>query len=185
MKTCFVLALVISLAAVPAAAQPKRPGPIPIGPVGPPPEGPGPIGLGPVGAPPQGPGPIGVGPLGPWPDELSPPMKLAKPPIDLDSELAPLMKLATAPLMDLKLMEAAPLAETKFLFDGMAFEFAQDRARDRETELREREREREAQLYSNGQSEVNDYQWYRALTYFNRLIELRVAKLENALYCKA
>jgi HEAT repeat protein len=79
-------------------------------------------------------------------------------------------------------MHAPVLAEAPW---HEPFEYAQDRAADREAQLKEREREREAQLYSQGWDAAGDSRWDRALTYFNRVIELKGAKLDAALYWKA
>ena len=89
---------------------------------------------------------------------------------------------------------AAPMlaAEAKAIVDRMAFDFGQDRGRDREAEqrereaeMRERERERESQWYSEGQNAADDYRWDRALSYFNRVVELKGSKADAALYWKA
>ena len=92
----------------------------------------------------------------------------------------------------MELAAEAPMlaARARMLVDSMSFEFGQDRdreaeRRDREAELREREREREAQWYSEGQDAADDYKWDRALSYFNRVVELKGSKLDAALYWKA
>ena len=81
MKNRYALALIIALAAAPAAAQPQGPlpvgpgpvgGPLGIGRIGPGPLGIGPIGPGPLGIGPFGPGPLGIGPFGPGPQGLAP-----------------------------------------------------------------------------------------------------------------
>ncbi len=140
---------------------------------------------------PQGAGPVGPGPVGPGPLEI-----LVLPPtLDLPGRWA--LEMLTAPqLPDFRV--PAPLTmltppfidfpflfETKFAFDGLAADFAQERGRDREAELRAREREREAQLYSEGWNAAGDSRWDRALSYFNRVIELNGSKLDAALYWKA
>ena len=77
------------------------------------------------------------------------------------------------------------------IVDSLAFDFDQDKTdreaerRDREAELREREREREAQWYSEGQNAADEYRWDRALSYFNRVVELKGSKADAALYWKA
>ncbi|MGH9369912.1 MAG: HEAT repeat domain-containing protein [Vicinamibacterales bacterium] len=171
MKNRYAYALVIWLAAAPAAAQPK--GAEPVEPV---PKGPGPMA---PGLPGQGPlesllAPLMLDDLGPGPLErlVAPSMPDALEPGSL--------KMLTSPLRDMP-----SLAHTTFLIDGMTFDFAQDRGRDREAELREREREREARLYSEGWEAAGDYRWDRALSYFNRVIELKGSKLDAALYWKA
>jgi HEAT repeat protein len=90
------------------------------------------------------------------------------------------MTVPTPPMID-----AAALAEARFLIDHLAFDFGQERGRDRETELREREREREQQMYSEGYSAALDSRYDRAIGYFNRVIELKGSKLDAALYWKA
>ena len=83
-------------------------------------------------------------------------------------------------------------AEARAALDRLAFDFGQDRGRDREAEqrdreaeLRERERERESQWYSEGQSAADDYRWDRALSYFDRVVQLKGSKVDAALYWKA
>ena len=118
-------------------------------------------------------GPMKIGPL---PDlgELDRAFQLAMP--------AMLDAVAEAPML---------AARAKMLVDSMAFDFGQDKAdreaerRDREAELREREREREAQWYSEGQNAADEYRWDRALSYFNRVVELKGSKVDAALYWKA
>jgi len=89
-------------------------------------------------------------------------------------------------------MADALAAVDRMAFDRMSFEFGQDRVRDREAELREREaelrqreREREAEYYSQGQNAADEYRWDRALSFFNRVIELKGTKLDASLYWKA
>jgi len=210
MTNRYAFALVILLAAAPAAAQPE--GPVPVGPG---PIGIGPVGPAPVGAGPVGPGPQGIGPVSPFDDDLqgprklivppididldSPLMKLVVPPIDLDLQ-GPLMKLATMPDIDLQgpLMKIANIDMTdidmkiEHAFDKvveantmLAKVFDQDRGRDREAELREREKERESQAYNEGLNAANESRYDRALTYMNRVIELKGEKVDRALYWKA
>ena len=114
--------------------------------------------------------------IGPLPDlaELDRALQLAKPAI-LDA-------VAEAPML---------AARAKMIVDSLAFDFGQDKAdreaerRDREAELREREREREAQWYSEGQNAADEYRWDRALSFFNRVVELKGSKVDAALYWKA
>ena len=161
MKKTYAYALVMTLAAAPAAAQPQ------------PPATAEPAAIGTIGA-----GAIGIGPVGLGPFALGPMPQLA----DLDrmmQELKPVI--AEAPML---------AARARMLVDDMRLDFGQkgDREsdlRDREAELREREREREAQWYSEGQSAADEYRWDRALTFFNRVIELKGAKADAALYWKA
>jgi HEAT repeat protein len=75
--------------------------------------------------------------------------------------------------------------EGKFLADSFAWAGEQDRGRDREAELRERERERENQWYSEGWDAAAESRYDRALTFFNRVIEMRGTKIDAALYWKA
>ena len=189
MKNRYAFALVITLAAAPAVAQPQERGPI----------GPAPFVPAPVG-----PGPVGVGPVGPGPSELpSPFMSLVQPPIvETPTIRPPMVDIPEVrvpeiyiPAVRMPMVEIPPVNwnfETPFIYESkhlidhhFAFDFGQERARDREAELRDREREREQQLYSEGHDAVNDYRWDRALGYFNRVIEMKGAKLENALYWKA
>ena len=166
MNKTYAYALVMALAAAPAAAQPQ------------PPSTAAPAEISPVGPVSSGPGPIGIGPVGPGPFALGPMPQLA----DIDrmmQELKPVI--AEAPVL---------AARARMLVDSMTFDFGQkpDREselRDREAELREREREREAQWYSEGQNAADEYRWDRALTFFNRVIELKGSKADAALYWKA
>jgi HEAT repeat protein len=100
--------------------------------------------------------------------------------------MEPFLDAMTLPmgLVELPTIDMA-ISEARFALDHMAMDFGQERARDREAELREREREREQQLYAQGHDAVNDYRWDRALTYFNRVIELKGSRLDAALYWKA
>jgi HEAT repeat protein len=161
MKKTYAYALVMALSAAPAAAQPQ------------PPSTAGPAAIGPIGT-----GPVGIGPIGPGPFALGPMPQLA----DIErmmQELKPVI--AEAPML---------AARARMLVDNMTFDFGQkpdreNELRDREAELREREREREAQWYSEGQSAADEYRWDRALTFFNRVIELKGSKADAALYWKA
>ena len=215
MKNRFAFALVIALTAAPVAAQPKGPGPAGVGPgpfsgpIGPGPIGPGPFGIGPIGPGPEGigpfgAGPLGIGPIGPFPKGLAPEqealiqqMKLIEP-IVIDKmmledmkRLGDEMKLLAPNMIDKLAIEDAKMRalEAKLLVDTMSFNFGQRgreaEVRDREAELREREREREAELYSRGFEAANEYKWDQALTYFNRVIEMKGNKLDAALYWKA
>lgn len=99
-------------------------------------------------------------------------------------------RFVTPELLDLAARAPMLAAEARLAVDRLAFDFGQDRSReaeqrDREAELREREREREAQWYSEGHSAADDYRWDRALTFFNRVIDLKGSKLDAALYWKA
>ncbi|MGH9311413.1 MAG: HEAT repeat domain-containing protein [Vicinamibacterales bacterium] len=115
--------------------------------------------------------------------------------LDLDLESMKAMKLATQGLADSPMVHQA-----KAMAEAFAYESRQDRGRDpstgsrssratsrdeREAERQEREREREADLYSQGWDAAGDYRWDRALTYFNRVAELKGSKLDAALYWKA
>ena len=125
----------------------------------------------PAAAQPQPPatgGPAGIGPM-PQPGDIERMME----------ELKPII--AQAPML---------AARARMLVDNITFDFGQQRdrdgeLRDREAELREREREREAQWYSEGQNAADEYRWDRALTFFNRVIELKGSKADAALYWKA
>jgi len=210
MKNPYSWALILALSAVPAAAQsqpaeaapptatriaqaPVGPGPIGPGPAGSGPDGPGPGGLGPIGpgpigigpieAGPVGLGPIGPGPLGLGPLGLSPLMRLTTPPPDLPA-LAPLLALVTPPDIDLPPV-AMLLADNAYLMERLAGGGSQDRGRDREAELRERERERETQWYSEGQDAAAEGRYDRALSFFERVIDLKGTRLDGALYWKA
>ena len=105
--------------------------------------------------------------------------------------ITPLMSLVTPAVLEVAAEAPLIAAEARRLVDRMAFDFGQDRrdreaeARDREAEMREREREREAQWYSEGQNAADEYRWDRALTFFNRVIELKGTKVDAALYWKA
>ena len=196
MKNRYAYALVFTLASIPVAAQPAPPepaeprpavaGPIGPGPVGIGPQGPGPIGPGPVGPGPLGPGPVRVGPadgpMGPGPAFLPTPLEILTNP----GVIAPSPVMAPAGPM-LPALAAITIAggNGRFVMEPMAFEFAQDRGKDRETELREREREREMQMYNEGYSSALDSRYDRAIGYFDRVIELKGAKLDAALYWKA
>lgn len=199
----FVIALAL---ATPVAAQgispgpsaapligpgPIGPGPVGPGPIGTGPIGPGPIGMGPVGMGPLGPGPIGPGPMGPGPQGPGPvgPMGLVGP-LRLDlSHLADLR----LPEIDLRLAEFELRMlepELRLLEHDFRLLEGQDRdreahLRDREAQVREREREREAALYSQAYEAMTDSRWDRALTYFNRVADLRGSKIDAALYWKA
>jgi HEAT repeat protein len=83
------------------------------------------------------------------------------------------------------MIDLPAIAEARILVDRMAFEFGQDRGRDREAEMREREREREAQWYSDGYNAALESRYDRAIERFNRVIELKGARLDGALYWKA
>lgn len=219
MKKRYVFALVMALAATPAAAQPAgsgpdeaRPvrtgrvgeGPVGAGPLGPGPVGPfaigpGPIGLGPVGPGPVGPGPIGMGPFGPGPVEAGPvgsgpqlptPVETVPParPTPLEILTNPMVAMPVLPDFPHPMppmIDLPAIAEARILVDRMAFEFGQDRGRDREAEMREREREREAQWYSDGYNAALESRYDRAIERFNRVIELKGARLDGALYWKA
>jgi HEAT repeat protein len=166
----------VVLAAAPAAAQPTGEAPKTARPAG---AGPTKAGR-PADTGPQD-GPLTIGPL---PDlaALDQMMRDLKPTID--------RAVADAPML---------AARAKAMADGLAFDFdfdfAQDRGReaeqrdaerrDREAELREREREREAQWYSEGQRAADEYKWDRALSNFNRVIDLKGSKVDAALYWKA
>jgi HEAT repeat protein len=97
------------------------------------------------------------------------------------------------PKMDmLAVDEAKQLAiDARFFADRIKSDFAyvgQGRdaeGRDREAELRARERERENELYSQGFEAAGEYKWDRALASFSRVIELKGAKVDAALYWKA
>jgi HEAT repeat protein len=159
-----------------------------IGPIGPGPMDIGPIGPGPMDIGPIGPGPMGLGPMkiGPLPDfaELDRALQAAKPAL-LDA-------VAEAPMLAARAkMIVDSLAFDSLAFDSFAFDLGQDKAdreaerRDREAEMREREREREAQWYSEGQNAADEYRWDRALSFFNRVVELKGSKADAALYWKA
>ena len=123
-------------------------------------------------------GQAGLGPAGPGPFAPGPMPQLA----DIDRMMQELK-----PLIDEAPMLAA---RARMLVDGMRLDPGQQRdregeLRDREAELRERERERESQWYSEGQSAADEYRWDRALTFFNRVIEIKGSKADAALYWKA
>ena len=145
MTNIFALAVVISLAAAPALAQPEAPAPVI-------------------------PSQTELPPLPPTP-------VIAEPFFDR-------LMLPLSPL-DLPMIDMPAIAEAKLMVDRLAFDFGQDRTRDREAEMRDREREREQQLYAEAHDAVNDYRWDRALSYFNRVIELKGSRLDAALYWKA
>ena len=191
----------------PFGIGPIGPGPQGLGPVGP-----GPLGVGPIGPGPQGLGPeleLALEQL-----KLIEPMVIDKTmmedmkrlgkemkliePIDKAmiedmKRLGKEMKLIEPMMIDKLAVEDAKMRalEAKSLVDRMAFDFGyakqgrEAEARDREAELRERERERENELYSNGFEAAGEYKWDRALTYFNRVIELKGNRLDGALYWKA
>ena len=99
-------------------------------------------------------------------------------------------RVVTPELLDLAARGPMLAAEARLAVDRLAFDFGQDRGReaeqrDREAELRERDREREAQWYSEAQNAADEYRWDRALSLFNRVIDLKGSKLEAALYWKA
>ena len=219
MKKRYVFALVMALAATPAAAQPAGsgpgeappvrsgpvgegplgPGPVGPGPLGPSEIGPGPIGLGPVGPGPVGPGPIGIGPFGPGPVEAGPfgsgpqlptPVETVPParPTPLEILTNPMVAMPVLPDFPHPMppmIDMPAIAEARLLVDRLAFEFGQDRGRDREAEMREREREREAQWYNDGYNAALESRYDRAIERFNRVIELKGARLDGALYWKA
>ena len=165
MKNTYAYVLVMALAAAPAAAQPQ-PGAVLSGPSG---SGPGP---GPSGAGAIAPGPFAVGPM-PQLAEIHRMLQELKPTI---AEVV-----AEAPML---------AARARMIAESITFDFAPQRdregdLRDREAELREREREREAQWYSEGQNAADEYRWDRALTFFNRVIELKGSKADAALYWRA
>ncbi len=188
-----VLALAALLVAAPLAAQPKGEGPVGPGPITAGPMGIGPIGPGPMDIGPIGPGPMDIGPIGPGPMGLGP-MKIG--PLPDFAELDRALQAAKPALLDAvaeapMLAARAKMIVDSFAFDSFAFEFGQDKAdreaerRDREAEMREREREREAQWYSEGQNAADEYRWDRALSFFNRVVELKGSKADAALYWKA
>ena len=55
----------------------------------------------------------------------------------------------------------------------------------REKERAQRDREREYSYYDQGQSALDSARWDRAISYFDRVIELKGAKVDAALYWKA
>ena len=126
-------------------------------------------------------------------------VRLAKPAM---REAAEAVKIARPALMDAAAMASmAPVgammaADALAAVDRLSFDFdyalKQDRGRDREAELRDREaelrqreRERESEWYSQGQDAADEYRWDRALSLFNRVIDLKGTRLEAALYWKA
>ncbi len=187
MKNRSVLALLIALAAAPAAAQPptKVPDvarPLPSTPLPPP-------------------VPVAI------PDDMLDALdavKLARPAMRdaMDAvklagpamrAAADAMKMARPAIALVPFAAADALAAVdRMAFDRVAFELDQDRGRDREAELRDREaelrqreRERESEWYSQGQDAADQYQWDRALSYFNRVIDVKGSKIDAALYWKA
>ena len=96
------------------------------------------------------------------------------------------VRLATPMLLDLAATAPLIAADARAAVARLAFDMDQSRDADqREAELREREREREAQWYSEGQNAADEYRWDRALSFFNRVIELKGSKVDAALYWKA
>ena len=81
------------------------------------------------------------------------------------------VKLAGPAMLERRDAEAAPTLPSIFAFDQDRGRDREAELRDREAELRQREREREAQWYSQGQDAADQYQWDRALWYFNRVID--------------
>ena len=107
-------------------------------------------------------------------------------------EVAAAVRAVTPELLDVAANAPRVAAEARAAVDRLTFDFGQDRGRDREAEqrdreaeLREREREREAQWYSEGQDAADEYRWDRALSFFNRVVELKGSKVDAALYWKA
>ena len=171
MKTRYAYALLISLMSTPVAAQTQ---------------GRGPAVPGPAGAGPAGPGVVSPAPLG----SGLPGVSVQRP--MLDPSGLKLLGPLTAPSVDLQIIHAAPLVEPKLLAGGTAFEFAQERERDREAERREREaerrerdEERESELFARGWDAMSDSQYDRALSYFDRVADMKSGRLEQALYWKA
>jgi HEAT repeat protein len=186
MNNSYVFALAIALAAAPAAAQP-----VPVHPV------------------PERPIPVAPVPVQPLPS-IEPLKSLtnesflfeAKALAEQGKLLANEAKLLTAEpfLHDAKalaehgkimedhaklIMTSPIINEAKWIAGHFAWESGQDRGRDREAELKEREREREAEMYSQGFNAASEARYERAVGYFDRVIELRGAKLDAALYWKA
>jgi len=147
---------------------------------------PGPLETGPMDIGPMDIGPIDIGPMNIGPMNIGPLPDLA----DIDRILQ-----SVQPALDIAADAPMIAARARMLVDSMSFDFGQDRPereaqreaerRDREAELRDRDREREAQWYSEGQNAADEYRWDRALSYFNRVIELKGSKLDAALYWKA
>jgi HEAT repeat protein len=129
-------------------------------------------------------GPVGSGPQLPTPVETVPPAR----PTPLEILTNPMVAMPVLPDFPHPMppmIDLPAIAEARILVDRMAFEFGQDRGRDREAEMREREREREAQWYSDGYNAALESRYDRAIERFNRVIELKGARLDGALYWKA
>jgi HEAT repeat protein len=77
------------------------------------------------------------------------------------------------------------IADARIMSERLAYGYEGSQTRDREAELREREREREAQYYNEGQNAAMESRYDRALQFFNRVIDMRGSKLDAALYWKA
>src|SRR5262245_46392229 len=200
MKNRYAYALVILLAASPAAAQSKDvkepAGPSPF-----------PKGLSPLEIlTDQKPFPDGFPVFKPFMlDGLDEPLKaLTKAQKELLDEL-PLKSFALAgsPKLDMLMEQAKTLSdkgavladkawvleEKAMIFkDHFAYDFGQDKGRDREAEMQQRDRERAEQWYSEGWDAAADSRYDRALERFNRVIELKIpppSKTDAALYWKA
>jgi HEAT repeat protein len=83
-----------------------------------------------------------------------------------------------------------------FAFAGRGWEWDQtadrdreaaraQREKDRETAEAQRERDRETSYYDQGQGALDSSRWDRAISYFDKTIELKGAKADAALYWKA
>jgi HEAT repeat protein len=204
MKNRYAFVLLIAVAAAPAAAQPIEQPPVPAparpaqapaatSPV-PPPAQPVPARdpdaiprVAPTPPIPIGPGPsafgaVGLGPLGPAP-ALAP--FGADPGDGALAALAGVVPMPVMPAFEAVMPAMPPMPDEAFLAGRMAFTLGQDRGRDREAELREREREREAELYGQGYNAALDSRYDRAVAFFDRVIELKGARVDAALYWKA
>jgi HEAT repeat protein len=76
------------------------------------------------------------------------------------------------------------LAELRYDFQADRAQRERDEAA-REKERAQREKEREYGAYDSGQSNLDSGRWDRAITSFDRVIELKGAKADAALYWKA
>lgn len=173
MNVKHVLTFVIVLGtAAPGLGQgvdplPPVPGGLP--PLASPPSGLPPLGLPPLGPGPLGPGPLGLGPLGPAP--------LGQPPLRPPMGVGPLaMSYLALDEQERELERQEREAEQK--------EREAER-KERERERLERERERELNLYEQGMEATYEGRYDRAVTYFDRVVELKRTRADAALYWKA
>jgi HEAT repeat protein len=164
-------------------AGPIGPGPIGPGPIGAGPIGPGPIGVGPAGAGPLGPGPVGAGPIGPM--TLGPigPGPFLPGPVGVGPTGAPFQAAADFGLQDRGRQQAQREREQREREQEL--KEREQEQREREAERREREREREQNAFEQGRDALDEARWERAISAFDRVAQMRMTRVDAALYYKA